>query len=159
MSKPSNRYIDGRKSDPLYFVFYAMSGRCNVPTNKDYKDYGARGIKVCIEWETFEPFRDWALANGYKPGVTLERDDNLKGYSPDNCKWVSRLHQANNRRVRKGTDPDMVGINFRDGSWQAAYSIFGQRKHIGCFRTIEEAKQARDIAIQNKKATYERLQL
>ena len=159
MNKPSNRYIDGRKNDPLYFVFYAMFARCNIPTNKDYKDYGARGITVCTEWETFEEFRAWSLANGYKVGLTLDRDDNSKGYSLDNCKWVSRTHQANNRRVRKGTDPDMIGIKFRDESWQATYSIFGRGKHIGCFPTVELAKAARNLALQNKKVTYERLQL
>lgn len=79
-----------------------MKRRCNYPTNKSYKYYGARGIKLCPEWENdYSAFKKRALENGYKEGLTIDRKDNDKGYSPDNCRWVTRAD--NNRNKRKKT--------------------------------------------------------
>jgi len=81
-----------------------MRDRCRNPNCHAYDNYGGRGIKVCPEWENdFEAFRDWALANGYDPeapyGVcTLDRKENDKGYSPENCRWISMKAQTENRR-------------------------------------------------------------
>lgn len=88
----------------LYGVWHGMKERCLTTTHKDYKRYGARGITICDEWaQSFEAFRDWAMANGYDPDApyakcTLDRIDNSKGYSPNNCRWVSAKVQAQNRR-------------------------------------------------------------
>lgn len=88
----------GLSDTPLYDSWIDMRHRCNNPNNKNYHRYGGRGITVCDEWSTnFEPFRDWAMANGYKPGLTIERSDNDSGYCPGNCVWTGRMEQANNR--------------------------------------------------------------
>lgn len=76
-----------------------MINRCYNKKNISYKDYGGRGIFVCDEWmKDFNSFEKWALANGWDKGLDLDRRNNNKGYSPDNCRFVTRIVNANNRR-------------------------------------------------------------
>lgn len=74
-----------------------MRTRCNNPHVKEYYRYGGRGIKVCDEWNNYYVFRDWAYQNGYTEELTIDRIDNNKGYSPDNCKWSTIVEQQQNR--------------------------------------------------------------
>lgn len=89
----------GESKSKLYFVWNDMKSRCTDKKALPYKDYGGRGIFVCEEWmKSYEPFRDWALSNGYKQGLTLDRKDVDKGYYPENCRWATMQVQCNNKR-------------------------------------------------------------
>lgn len=75
-----------------------MKHRCYSPKNDSYKHYGARGIKVCDEWlNDFMNFYNWAIGNGYKEGLTIDRVDVNGNYKPSNCRWVTMKKQQNNR--------------------------------------------------------------
>lgn len=82
---------------PEYRVWINMKSRCNNPLHPTYIDYGGRGIKVSIEWNSFETF---LLDMGFRPDPTfsIERKNNNKGYSKDNCIWASKKQQSMNRR-------------------------------------------------------------
>ena len=79
----------GHTRERLYRVWTQMRYRCLTPTCPDYHHYGGRGIGICPEWGSYPAFRQWALANGYEPGLQIDRRDNDQGYSPDNCRWVT----------------------------------------------------------------------
>ena len=82
-----------------------MKSRCYSPDNKDYRLYGGRGIGVCDEWRNnTEKFIEWAVNNGYELGLTIERYDTDKGYSPENCTFIPMSRQpfntSRNRYIR-----------------------------------------------------------
>lgn len=86
------------KNERLRTIFKDMKRRCYNPNRKGYKDYGAKGIEVCKDWlDDPMKFQEWALLNGYADNLTIDRIDVNKGYSPDNCEWVTR--QENTHRM------------------------------------------------------------
>lgn len=90
----------GWSKHPLYHVWRLIKQRCGDPNHRSYRSYGARGIAVCAEWSGDDPvpFITWALSHGWKPGLEIDRRENDRGYSPDNCRCITQLENANNRR-------------------------------------------------------------
>lgn len=86
----------GQYGSKTYAAWHSMRQRCENPNLRAYPNYGGRGIKVCMRWEAFEAF--FEDMGECPPGLTLERKDNSKGYSPDNCVWADWAAQANNKR-------------------------------------------------------------
>lgn len=79
-------------------IWNGMKRRCLNPSSKSYNRYGGRGITICDEWLDFNVFSKWALSNGYKDNLSIDRIDNSKGYEPCNCRWITNKEQSNNRR-------------------------------------------------------------
>lgn len=103
IGKNNPRYKHGEYKSRLYHIYHAMRMRCINPKNPAYKYYGKRGIKVCPEWENnYLPFKKWALVSGYKDNLTIDRIDNNKDYTPENCQWITQ--SENSRKMNQKRD-------------------------------------------------------
>lgn len=92
------RTTHGMSNHPLYAVWNQMLTRCENPRAEKFKDYGARGIRVCEAWRDSATFMSWALANGWERGLQIDRRDNDGNYEPSNCHFVTRKNNMLNRR-------------------------------------------------------------
>ena len=98
-----------------------MKQRCLNPKSQSYDSYGGRGILICDEWMDYKPFHRWALSNGYKKGLTIERINNDAGYSPDNCTWIPQAEQSYNKT--NSAFLEYNGISKTFGEWQNIFGI------------------------------------
>ena len=128
MGKIIHGYNLQGKQHPINKCWNQMKYRCNNPKCKSYKDYGGRGIKVCDRWNVFENFLKDMLPT-WKLGLSLDRIDNDKEYSPKNCRWATTKEQQNNRKITTkyknmyaseqsivlGGDRNLIGDRLRRG--------------------------------------------
>lgn len=131
----------GKVKTRLWRIWVNMRGRCQQKSSSQYKYYGERGIKVCDEWSEFVPFMEWALGNGYKENLTIDRIDTNGNYCPENCRWVTSAEQNRNKSSNhfitidgetkiladwartSGLDARLIGRRLKDG-WDAKTAVF-----------------------------------
>ena len=119
----------------LYVVWMNMHNRCKDINHQAHKNYGARGISICKEWSDVNAFREWAIKNGYEYGLTLDRRDNNGNYSPEICRFVTRIVNASNQRSRK----NMGGCEKCGNRFRARITINGKRIKLGTFSSKDES--------------------
>lgn len=118
-----------------------MIRRCHCEHADTYADYGAKGVAVCMEWrKDASAFVDWSLSHGYGPNLQIDRIKNHLGYSPENCRWVTRRENTRNRGPAKPVG--FKGVDRKNSKWRARIG----RKIIGTFGTAEDAARAYDAA-------------
>lgn len=99
----------------LHNIFQGMLDRCYNPKERAYRWYGAKGIKVCDEWlQNPKSFEEWALNNGYQKGLTIDRKDESKDYSPENCRWITLSNNAKYKSTTKIIEVDEVEYTGRE---------------------------------------------
>lgn len=148
----ANKPRTGFKVTKLYNVWVAFRQRCTNPNNKGYKNYGARGVSVCKEWDSFPVFEEWAYANGYVEDaeLSIDREDNDGDYTPDNCRWVDRYTQNVNRRSPNVTNGKLKGAYKRKrkrkgkDQWFSNITIHGTTVHLGTASSEEGAARLYD---------------
>ena len=95
--KHGERGLKPTPTNRLYRIWLHMKNRCYNQRSETYQYYGAKGIRICLEWMEYLPFKRWALANGYGDSLTIDRINNHGDYSPENCQWLTR--SANTKKA------------------------------------------------------------
>lgn len=117
----------------LYRIWADMLQRCENENSPNFRYYGAKGISVCPKWHNFKAFSDWAMGNGYKNGLSIDREDVRGNYEPSNCRWVTREIQDNNRSDSLWVDIHGEKLTLKQVSkkYNLSYGLLKHRYHVG----------------------------
>lgn len=137
--KDEQRTTHGMSRSSEYQCWINMKDRCINPGNREYKNYGARGITVCDAW--LESFESFIADMGIKPdmSLTIERTNNDLGYSKDNCCWDTRDNQVRNRRNSLIFTHDGKTLCLKDWCRSLGVSYHNARYRLGRGKTFEQA--------------------
>lgn len=150
-------YKHGMSKDRLYRIWDKMVRRTTQSSDPHYSDYGKRGVLLYEAWKDFLVFRAWALNNGYKHTLSIDRRDNDKGYNPCNCRWVDQCTQVQNTRllsVRNTTGYRGIGFNKEINKWHARIMVNKKRIYLGSYSTKKGAAIAYDTYIITNKLEH-----
>ena len=133
--------IHGKRNTRIYNIWTQMKKRCYNKNFTYYKDYGGRGIEVCEEWKNnFQAFDKWAMQNGYRDDLMIDRIDNDGNYEPSNCRWVDTYEQSNNKR--SNVNITYMGKTQTLAQWCRElgldYKVINERNCVNRNRTPEE---------------------
>lgn len=110
----------GQSKTRLYGIFNGMKQRCYNAKHPSYEYYGAKGITICDEWlNDFMSFKEWAESHGYTDELTIDRIDPKKGYSPDNCQWLTINENASKAKYSRTRDSYKKAQEGFKGYWRA----------------------------------------
>ena len=132
----------GKRYEKIYGIWKTMRRRCDCPSQTGFHRWGGREITVCQEWQNdFMSFYNWAMANGYSEGLTIDRINNNGNYDPKNCRWTTIHQQCANRR----NNTDFVGVSYNQKTGRYKAYLRKDGKHLLCrtFKTKEAAIAAR----------------
>ena len=139
----------GLSVHPLYQTWSGIVKRCTKPSSKDYKNYGARGITVTDRWLDVSNFIE-DMYPTYKEGLTIDRIDNDKGYSKENCRWATSQTQGSNTRVLQiNNTSGYRGVSYckHAKKWEAGIKVNNRKTRIGYFDTALEGAKAYDAYV------------
>ena len=104
-TQTTHGYSPNKNKRSEYTTWRSMRSRCELPGTVNYRDYGARGIRVCERWKLFENFLE-DMGDKPTPKHTLDRIDNDGDYCPENCRWVTREENGRNKRNNRLVEVD-----------------------------------------------------
>lgn len=151
--------LGGLRQHPAYSVIDGIKQRCNNEKHASYGTYGAVGITVCDEWNSsYLEFCKWADNNGFAKGLTIDRIDVNKGYSPDNCRFIPMKEQRENKHRQSNNTSGFTGVSYQKniGKWFAYYWADGKRTSCGYHDTASYAHKARLQALSLANLNYSR---
>jgi len=141
----------------LHLVWHSMNYRCKKDGRAMATRHGARGISVSDDFSTFKKFYTWAITNGYREGLSIDRRDNNKDYSIGNCRWTTKNVQGRNSVVIHTTNSSGyrgVSLHRATGRFAAYIRVNNKKKHLGYYITTLEAAKVYDKYVIDHKLEH-----